>query len=283
MDTIVNLAPTGIVPTKGMTPHVPITPAEIVDDVLRCYEIGITMVHLHVRDEQGLPTLRTDLYAKVIEDLRKQVPELVICISLSGRTAGNPEDRDAPLWGLTGNVKPDMASLTLSSLNFVSQASINAPDTVKHLAGMMKGLGIVPELEVFDLGMANYIHYLIAKDLLEPPFYANVFLGNVAGAQLNLLQAGILIENLPRQTFWSVAGIGDAQLSANALGVAMGGGVRVGIEDSIWYPPGRTLKATNTMSVRRIRQLSEDVHMRGIMKPEKFRELLQLPVGGRKK
>jgi uncharacterized protein (DUF849 family) len=282
MDTIVNLAPTGVIPTREMTPHVPISPTQIVDDVLCCYKIGITTVHLHVRDEQGKPTLRTDLYARVIEDLRKHAPELVICVSLSGRI-GNSDERDLPLKELTGSVKPDMGSLTLSSLNFPGQASVNAPETVKHLAGLMKDLGILPELEVFDLGMANYIHYLIAKDLLEPPFYANLFLGNVAGAQLNLLHAGILLEDLPKQTYWSMAGIGDVQLAANALGIAMGGGVRVGIEDSIWYPPGREVKATNTMAVRRIRELSEGVHMRGVMSPEKFRELLQLPAGGRKK
>jgi len=283
MDTIVNLAPTGVIPTKEMTPHVPLSAAEITDDVFQCHEIVITTVHLHVRDEYGRPTLRPDLYGKVIEEIRRHAPELVICVSLSGRSAGTLDERAAPLRELRGGVKPDMGSLTLSSLNFPSQASLNGPETVKYLAGLMKELGILPELEVFDLGMANYAGYLLEKGFLEPPLYANVFLGNIDGAQVDMIEAGALLRRLPSLTYWSMAGIGEAQLPANALGIAMGGGVRVGIEDSIWFPPGRRVKATNTMHVRRIRQLSEDVHMRGVMAPETFRELLKLPKGGRKK
>lgn len=280
-DTILNLTPTGMIPTKEMTPLVPISVNEIVDDVLRCHEIGITMVHLHARDEAGKPTYRKEIYGRIIEGIRKEAPELVICVSLSGRSVREFEKRAEPLY-LTGDLKPDMGSLTLSSMNFPGEASVNQPDVVRALAETMKAFGILPELEIFDLGMVNYANYLAFKGILKPPHYANLFFGNIAGAQLDLVHAGIMLRDLPETTYWSFAGIGDAQLSANALAVAIGGGVRVGLEDSIWYDRARTTPTSNTMLVRRIHELSEAVHCRGIMKPETFRKVMELPIGGRK-
>jgi uncharacterized protein (DUF849 family) len=281
MDTILNLTPTGMVPTKAMAPCVPISVSEIVDEVLRCHEIGITMVHLHARDEEGKPTHRADVYGPIIEGIRKGAPDLVICVSLSGRSVREFEKRSEPL-KLTGNAKPDMGSLTMSSLNFVGEASLNQPDVIQALAQKMMRLGIVPELEIFDLGMANYAGYLLKKGLLQSPLYANVFLGNIAGAQLDMVHAGTILRDLPAMTYWSFGGIGEAQLSANALAIAMGGGVRVGLEDSIWYDRERTTKASNTMLVRRIHELSEQVHLRPIMEPSTFRDLMKMPIGGRR-
>lgn len=280
MDTILNLTPTGMVPTKSMTPHVPMSINEIVDDVLRCHEIGITSVHLHARDEEGKPTHRADVYGPIIEGIRKYAHDLVLCVSLSGRTTQNYKERSEPLT-LTGDAKPDMGSLTLSSLNFTTQASVNDPSVVKQLALEMRHKGIVPELEIFDLGMVNYAKYLTERDYFHPPRYANIFLGNVAGAQLDMIHAGIMVRDLPPNTYWSFGGIGDAQLSANALAIAMGGGVRVGLEDSIWYDQARSIPASNVMFVERIHRLSEDTHGRPIMKPKAFRELMRMPIGGR--
>src|SRR3972149_746086 len=126
---VFNLTPTGIVPTKAMTPHVPITKEEIVEQVGEAIEeIGVTILHLHARDKDGKPTSDAETYGKIIEAIRKQHPDLVICVSLSGRQVSEFERRSAPLM-LTGNAKPDMGSLTTSSLNFINQASLNAPDT----------------------------------------------------------------------------------------------------------------------------------------------------------
>lgn len=279
MKVILNLTPTGMVPTKGMTPHVPTSENEIIEDVLACHELGITMVHLHARNEIGLPTHRSDVYARLIKGIRRHAPELVICVSLSGRNVQEFEKR-AEVLGLQGEFKPDMGSLTLSSLNFSGQASVNEPEMVQRLAKDMMMRGIVPELEIFDLGMVNYAKYLIEKALLHPPYYANVFLGNIAGAQLDLAHAGILLRDLPALTYWSFGGIGNAQLPANALAIAMDGGVRVGLEDSIYYDQKREVLAQNTLLVRRIHYLAE-VHGREIMTPAEFRTLMYLPIGGR--
>src|SRR4029077_809253 len=268
-----------MVPTKAMTPHVPISAGEIIEDVLCCAEIGITMVHLHARDQDGLPTYKAEVYGRLIEGIRRYAPQLVICVSLSGRNVQDFAKRAEPL-GLQGLQKPDMGSLTLSSLNFTGQASVNEPETIKMLAHDMLKRGIVPELEICDLGMFNYASYLIEKALLQPPYYANVFLGNIASAQLDLLHAGMLLRDLPEGTRWSLGGLGDAQLPANALALAMGGGVRVGLEDSIYTDRGRRTLATNQDLVRRMHALSR-LHGREIMTPLEFRDIMAMPLGGR--
>jgi uncharacterized protein (DUF849 family) len=275
---IVNFTPTGMIPTKAMTPHVPVTVDEIVSDVKRACELGITMVHLHAREsDTEEPTYKKEIYAEIIGGIREFAPELIICVSLSGRNFKALAQRADPLY-LEGNLKPDMGSLTLSSLNFNQTASLNAPSMVKDLARIMKQLGILPELEAFDAGMINYAHYLQRKGLLDPPFYFNLLLGNIACAQANMLHAGIMINELPEASFWSLAGIGDKQLKMNSTSIAMGGGVRVGIEDNIWYDTKRTKLATNTALLERIHNLAL-VNERQVMAPAELRKHLNLKPG----
>ena len=278
MKLIINLAPTGMIPTKEMTPYVPVTVEEIIEDVHEAVEIGITMVHLHARDnESGEPTYKAEVYDKIIAGIRRFSSDLIICVSLSGRTFGEFEKRIEPL-KLSGSIKPDMGSLTLSSVNFNKQASINSPDLIQALAGEMKRRGILPELEAFDSGMINYAKYLEGRRLLEPPHYFNLILGNIACAQADLLHAGVLIHDLPTDSFWSLGGVGDYQLAVNSIAIAAGGGVRVGLEDNIWYDSSRTRLARNIDLVRRIHRLAE-ANEREIMTPRELRELLHLEEG----
>jgi uncharacterized protein (DUF849 family) len=274
VDVIVNLAPTGMVPTKALTPHVPLTPEEIISDVAKCVDAGITCVHVHARDDDGAPTYRKDVYARIIGGIREHTPDLVVCVSCSGRNW--PElERRAEVLELDGDLRPDMASLTLASMNFPRSASVNEPKIVQGLAERMRDRGIKPELEVFDLGMANYARYLIDHGYLSPPFYVNVLLGNVASAQATLLEMGVLIGALPTGVTWSVGGIGDAQLPMNAIAIAYGGGVRVGIEDNWWFDAERTRLATNVELVERVGAVAQ-LHGRDVMTPAAFRALLEL-------
>ncbi|MBO0330152.1 BKACE family enzyme [[Muricauda] lutisoli] len=275
---ILNFTPTGMIPTKDMTPYVPISVSEIVEDVLQASEIGITMVHLHARDETtGVPTYKKEIYAQIVEGIRKYAPQLVICLSLSGRNFSEIEFRSDPLL-LEGDLKPDMGSLTLSSLNFNKTASVNSPDTVMALASIMKEKGIIPELEAFDIGMINYAKYLEKKKLIEPPYYFNLLFGNIACSQANLLHSGVMINDLPQDSLWSLAGIGNEQLKMNSLSLAFGGGVRVGIEDNIWYDTKRTVLAKNSELLKRI-HLIADANERTLMSPKDFRVKMNLAKG----
>lgn len=249
---LLNFTPTGMIPTKAMTPEVPIHPPEIVAQVDQAVALGANMVHLHARDpESGAPTYRKDVYAEIVAGVRARHPELVICLSTSGRDFPEFAQRSECL-ELTGDLKPDMGSLTLSSLNFNNQASMNSPDMIKSLAKKMQDLAITPELEVFDLGMINYAHYLISKGLITPPYYFNLILGNIACAQATLLSLGLMIKELPAESYWSVGGIGGTQLRMNTIGIADGGGVRVGLEDNIYWDVERTRLASNRELVERV-------------------------------
>ena len=278
-DLVVNFTPTGMIPTKAITPHVPGSVEEIVDNVLEAHEIGITLVHLHARNEEtGAPTQDPEVYGRIIEKIRVHAPELVLGVSLSGRDVTEFERRAAPL-NLDGDRKPDMGSLTLSSLNFNRQASVNTPDTIMRLASAMLQRGIKPELEAFDVGMLNYAKYLIHKGILHPPHYVNLLFGNIACAQATLLHAGMMLHDLPPNTFWSFAGIGDAQITMNSIAIAYGGGVRVGLEDNIWYDSDRTRLATNADLLRRVHRLAE-ANGRTLMTPGEFRKAISLRAGG---
>lgn len=278
-DLIINFTPTGMIPTKEMTPHVAVSVQEIVDDVLEANELGITLVHLHARDPKtGAPSQDAQLYGRIIEGIRQFAPSLVLCVSLSGRNIIEFERRAAPLL-LDGKVKPDMGSLTLSSLNFNRQASINAPDTIVQLATAMNERGIKPELEAFDAGMLNYAKYLIRKGILKPPFYVNLLFGNIACAQPTLLHAGVMLQDLPPNSYWAFAGVGDAQGMMNSIAIAYGGGVRVGLEDNIWYDTARTRLARNSDLIRRVHVLAE-ANGRSVMSSAEFRQALGLRAGG---
>ncbi|MCW2255801.1 uncharacterized protein (DUF849 family) [Providencia alcalifaciens] len=176
---ILNFAPTGMIPTKEMNNNVPISVNEIVESVLEATECGASMAHIHARDQiTGKPIVSDEVYGEIISGIRKYNKDIIICVSLSGRNVTDPYQRALPL-ELDGELKPDMGSLTLSSLNFINQASVNSPDTIQFLSAKMKEKLISPEIEIFDTGMANYLSFLIKKGLLPSKIYTNILLGNI--------------------------------------------------------------------------------------------------------
>lgn len=249
---ILNFAPTGMIPTREMTPGAPIQTDEIIAQVLEAAELGVNMVHLHARDpDTGQPTYRQEIYASIIAGIRRYRPDLILCVSTSGRNFPEYDQRSQVL-DLSGDLRPDFASLTLSSLNFSNQASINEPEMITALAAHMKRNGIRPELEVFDFGMINFAKYLIQKRIIFPPFYFNLILGNIAGAQSDAAILGLLIKELPARAIWSAGGVGEAQLPMNVMGLAAGGGVRTGLEDNIWWDAERSRLAGNLEVIQRL-------------------------------
>lgn len=275
---IINFSPTGMIPSKDQTPYVPVLPQEIIEDVKQAYELGITMVHLHVRNAVSQkPCYKKETYANTIEGIRKFAPDLILCVSTSGRTFTEYEKR-ADVLQLEDDLKPDMASLTLSSVNFNKQASINEPSTIIRLAEEMSYRGIKPELEAFDTGMINYAKYLIKRNILKPPLYFNLIFGNIACAQADLVHVGIMIRDLPEQSIFSLGGVGDCQLRINSLAITMGYGVRVGIEDNIWYDKNRTKLATNTELIKRMKEVAMANEIE-TMSSSELRMLLNLKKG----
>ncbi len=273
---IVNAALTGMVPTKDHNPSVPLSAAEIADDAKRVVSAGAAVVHLHARDDDGLPTWRPEAYRRVVHEVRARCPDVIVCVSTSGRRFTAFEERSAVL-DLDGDERPELASLTLGSLNFPAQASVNAPDMIRRLAERMQERGITPELEVFDLGMADYLVYLLEREILRPPVYVNILLGSLGTLSANAFNLAATVRALPPEATWSAAGIGRFQLDVNALAVAMGGHVRVGLEDNTWFDRGRTVPATNEALVARVVELGRILE-REPATPGEARATIGLPV-----
>jgi uncharacterized protein (DUF849 family) len=272
---IVNAALTGMVPTRADNADVPLTPEEIAADAERCVRAGASIVHLHARDDDGSATYRSDIYAEIVAKVRERCPDVVVCVSTSGRVHKTFEERSEVL-DLDGHLKPDMASLTLGSLNFPRQASVNEPEMIRRLAERMAERGIVPELEVFDVGMLDTAVYLVERGVLRPPLYVNLLLGSLGTLSATPFNLALLTEKLPTGTTWAAAGIGRFQFSMNALAIAMGGHVRVGLEDNLWLDVEKTRPATNRALVERLVRVATAME-RGIATPAQAREIIGLP------
>jgi 3-keto-5-aminohexanoate cleavage enzyme len=264
---VVNFCPTGMVPTKALNPNVPISETEIVEQTHQAYELGITIAHLHARNEDESPAYQKTIYRNIFEGVKKHCPDLVICGSSSGRNFPEFERRSEVI-----ELQPDMCSLTLSSLNFVNQASLNAPEMIVKLAEKMENFGVRAELEVFDLGMINFGKYLIAKNIISGPFYWNLIFGNIAGMQPSMLQIGSALAEIPQQHFIALGGIGKHQLKVNALAIANGLGLRVGLEDNLWFDDQRLVQASNMSLLKRVHQLIE-IQGKTLFPPKEFGEL----------
>jgi len=156
---IINLCPTGMVPTKEQNPFLPVSPKEIINTALTCAKLGVSIIHLHPRDEDGNPTWRKEVFAEIISGIREKNDEIVINTTTSGRNWNEFEKRSECL-ELEGDLKPDMASLTVGSLNFINQESLNSPSMIERLANKMREKNIKPELEVFEPGMVHKAKYL---------------------------------------------------------------------------------------------------------------------------
>ena len=250
----------------------PLTVEEIVEDGARCAARGATMLHLHARRADESPAWERAAFREIVLGLRERCPRAILCVTTSGRAVAELARR-ADVLELDGDARPDMASLTLGSLNFRTQASVNAPDVIDGLARAMGERGIRPELEVFDTGMAYLAHELLHRAVIAPPLYANVLLGgpNTAPATAGALAA--LAGALPAGTTWGAAGIGAFQLSMNAIAIFAGGHVRTGLEDNLWLDAGRRRLATNAELVDRVVSLAH-IAERPIATPEQTRERL---------
>jgi uncharacterized protein (DUF849 family) len=271
---ILNACLTGMVTTKEKNPHVPISPEEIIRDALAVAQAGVSIVHIHARGPDGAPTWDPDAYREIIEGIRAGAPGLIVCASTSGRLWSGREKRAAVLM-LEGAARPDMASLTLGSLNFARQASLNPPDDILYLLEAMNERGIKPEIELFDLGMVDYLGHLVAEGRIRGPAYANVLLGNRGTADATATNLAFLVSRLPSGCVWAACGIGRHQHPMNVLALSMGGHARVGLEDNLYLDPVSKQLATNVALIERIAAAAREMG-RVPMKPLEARALLGL-------
>ncbi len=263
---IITIAPTGNVPTRKLNPHTPITPEEIARDVHRCYLEGASVVHIHARDNNGVPTTDPAVFKEIMVRIREKC-DLVIQVS-TGSRGGEASER-----GDCVELKPEMASLTTGSSNFPSGVNYNPPTLIESLARKMLHFRVKPELEIFDLSMIDGAMRLLKKGLVEEPLHFNLVLnvpGSLKGTAANLIT---LKANLPPQCTWTVSAIGGSHKKLTALALILGGHVRVGIEDVLELEKGRPV--SNPELVRHAVEMAGMLG-REIATPAEAREILGL-------
>lgn len=264
---VITVALNGAEVRREQTPHLPVTPAEIAEAAARCREAGAAMIHIHGRRPDGTPTQDAAVYAEMISAVQART-DLIVQVSTGGAVGMTAEERLAPVL-----LKPEMASLTTGTVNFGDGVFMNAPEMIEAFARAMVANGVVPEIECFDLGHIDNALALVKKGILTLPLHFDFVMGVPGGIAPTVRNLVHMSESIPTGCTWSVAGIGRAQLPLATAAMVMGGNVRVGLEDNIYYRKG--VLASNEMLVARVVRIAEELG-REVATPDEARRILRL-------
>ncbi len=270
-ELIITVAVCGAEVTRKDTPYIPITPEEIAQQTYDAYMAGASIVHLHVRDENGNPTQNAEIFKKVVNLIREKCEDIIVQVSTGGAVWMTPEERLQSL-----EADPDMATLTTGTVNFGNDVFMNSMPMVESFAKAMKEKGIMPEFECFDLGHINNAIQLVKKGLVESHLHFDFVMGVPGGIAANARNLVTMVDSLPKDATWTVAGIGRHQFQMAAMAIAMGGNVRVGLEDNIYIEKG-VLARSNAELVEKVVRIAKELG-RKIATPQRAREILGLKV-----
>jgi len=265
---IITAAMIGAEVTRQHNPNLPVTPDEVALAAYDCYQAGASVIHLHVREDDETPTQAGERFRETIEKIKAKC-NIIIQVSTGGAVGMTAEERLQPVF-----LKPEMATLSTGSVNFGDDVFLNPPSYLEEFARAMKENGVKPEIEVFDVGMINNALQLVKKGLLEEPLHYDFVMGvpgGIPGTLKNLLH---LSESIPPGSTWTVAGMGRFELPLGTAAIIMGGHVRVGFEDNIYYEKG-VLAQSNAQLVERIVRVAE-IHNRLVANPDEARSILRL-------
>lgn len=265
---IITAALTGAEVTRKEQPNLPLTAEEIAQAAYECYKAGASIVHIHARDEEGNPTQSYQAY-KAIKDLLEEKCDVIFQPSTGGAVWHTPEERLQPV-----NLKPEMATLSAGTCNFGPDIFTNTEEYMEKFAKKMLDLGVKPEIEIFERGMIENAKKLVKKGLVKEPMHFDFVLG-VPGACPGTPEDLIYMKNLiPAGSTWTVAGIGRTELPLAMISIAMGGHVRVGFEDNVYYSKG-VLAKSNAELVERIVRIAKEMG-REVATPDEARAILGL-------
>jgi uncharacterized protein (DUF849 family) len=267
--TIITAALTGAVTPKEVNPHIPLSPEEIAEDAVKCWKAGAAIVHIHMRDENGAGTMDKNRFKKTAALIRNQC-DVVINMTTSGDHNASDDDRMAHIREL----KPEMASFDAGTFNWMPLGVfMNSPQFLEQLAKVMLETGTKPEVEVFDMGMIHNAEYYLRKEMLKPPVHFQFVLGVLGAAMATVDNLVHLLRLIPAGSTWSAFGIGKAHLPIMYATIALGGHIRVGLEDNVYYAEDQL--ATNVAFVERAGRLIKEAN-REVATPAEAREILGL-------
>jgi uncharacterized protein (DUF849 family) len=268
---VLTAALTGAVTPKSLNEHIPMTPEEIAEDAYRCWQAGASVVHLHMRDDEGLGTMDKDRFVATIE-LLKRHEDCDVVVNLT--TAGDSRASDAERMAHLPLIKPEIGSYDAGSFNWMPDGVfVNSPRFLQELGELERDLNIKPELEIFDLGHIGITEHFAKQGVLPRPLHYQFVLGVPGGLDTTVETLVFLKNRIEAGSTWSAFGIGRAHLPIMFATLALGGHVRVGLEDNIYYSRG--VKATNAALVERavrvIREFGKEVAT-----PDEARRILGL-------
>jgi 3-keto-5-aminohexanoate cleavage enzyme len=262
---IITVAPVGAELTPEQTPHLAVTPKQLGAVATKIREAGASIIHVHCRNDDGSNTHDIGRFRLAYEEIRAQ-SDLIVQFSSGGAIGMTPEERSQPL-----ALRPEMATLTCGTVNFGDDIFENSFPIMRGILSAMDKYGVKPELEIFDKGHISNARKLEREGLLKFPQHVDFVLGVPGGLDASVQNLCDLVDDLPPGCTWSVAGIGRMQLPLAMVAIAMGGHVRVGLEDNIYYSKGRL--ATNEELVARVVRIAAEAG-RPVATPAQARQIL---------
>jgi uncharacterized protein (DUF849 family) len=272
---IITVATTGAWPTKENNPNVPLTPEEIAGDVYNCWKAGAAVCHIHVRDNTGKAAMDFGNFKKTVELIRARKDcDIIVNLTTSGGVNLKEDDRMKPFTEL----KPEMASYDCGTMNWANTTIFeNNPQFLEKLGLLMQECNVKPEIEAFDPGMIYNAEYYVKKGVLKTPLHFQLCMGvagGIKGTTKNLVFMKSVMDEVAPGSTWSTFGVGACAMEMIYAGIALGGHIRVGMEDNIMYKKG-VLAENNTVFVARAKRIIEEFGCEAAT-PAEARELLSL-------
>ena len=288
-EVIVTCAVTGAGDTLGKHPEVPVTPEQISNAAIAAAKAGASVAHIHVRDpETGLGSRDVNLFKEVVERIRDSETDVVINLTagMGGDWVPSEENPSMPGPGTdmigpeerlahVKEIHPEICSLDCGTMNFGNgnEIYISPPGYLREMASMIQEWGVKPELEVFELGQIRFAKQMIKEGLINEPPMFQICLGIPWGAEQTVDAMKVMKDELPTNASWASFGIGRMQMPMAAAAVAMGGNVRVGLEDNLYLEKG--VLASNDQLVTRVIEIIQRMGSR-VLSPQETRDKLKL-------
>lgn len=268
---ILTVAPTGAWPTKKDTPYIPLQPKEIAKDIYDCWKAGASIAHIHVRDDEDKASMSFEKFKEVIELVRATDCDIVLNTTTSGGLGIDDEIRMKPF----SELKPEIASYDCGSMNWAHTTVFeNSPKFLEKLGTRMQEVGVKPEIEIFDAGMIYNALYYLKKGILKAPLHFQFVLGVPGGMAATVENLVFLKSLIPEGSTWGALGIGKGHLPIMYCALAMGGHLRVGMEDNIFISKG-VLATSNVEFIERTKLIVEAMGKQ-IATPDEARAILAL-------
>ena len=275
---IITAAVTGAWPKKENNPNVPMTPQEIADDVYACWKAGAAVAHLHMRDDEGNGTMDTAKFEETVNLIHTKYPDCDIVLNLT--TSGDIHADDEIRVAHVKKLKPEMASYDCGSMNWLNSGLfLNTPKFLTDCGLLFQELGVKPEIEAFDPGMIGNAAYYIKKGVLKTPVHFQFCMGcanGIAGSMKNLIFMKETADELVGKGnyTWSCFGVGQSAMEMLYGAVALGGNIRVGMEDNVMYAKGQLAESNVQFIERAVRVIKE--YGKEVATPDEARQILGL-------